>query len=86
MDTLTLEEMLTFVMNEEKQLRPEAEANAHDDCVLALAIAFNARSQQRMTVEVRKSYGTDGWTEDMWEDYNHASAAEKRILLEKWGR
>ena len=85
-DTTTLEEMLTFVMNEEKQLRPEAEGNAHDDCVLALAIAFNARSQQRMTVEARKSYGTDGWTEDMWEDYNHATAAEKRILLEKWGR
>ena len=41
LDSTTLEEMLTFTMNEEKQLRPEAEANAHDDCVMALAI-YNA--------------------------------------------
>ena len=86
MDSTTLEEMLTFTMNEEKQLRPEAEANAHDDCVMALAIAFNARSQQRMTVERSTAYGTEGWTKDMWEDYNRASPAERKMLLESWGR
>ena len=48
-DRTTLEEMLTFVRNE--QFRPEAEEGAHDDCVMALAIALHARCQQRYTPE-----------------------------------
>lgn len=42
-DKTTIEEMLTFVRDE--SFRPEAEAGAHDDCVMALAIAHHARSQ-----------------------------------------
>lgn len=84
-DQETLEEMLTFTMNEKRQLRPEAEQDAHDDCVLSLAIAFNARGQQRMTVEVKDTARKEKWTKDMWEDYRAASAAEKQMLLQLWG-
>lgn len=85
MDGVTMEEMLTFTMNEARGLRPEAEANAHDDCVLAIAIAFNARSQQRMTVLTPAGKAANKWTKGMWEDYRNASAAEKRELIELWG-
>lgn len=86
-DETTLEEMLTFTLNEEKQLRPEAEANAHDDCVMAIAIAFNAREQQRMTVDAAEVFADGGeWTEDMWEDYRAASKTEQKMLLAQWGR
>lgn len=47
-DQETLTEMLTFVRSE--AFRPEAEAGAHDDCVMALAIAHGIRGQQRTTV------------------------------------
>lgn len=42
-DRLTLEEMLTFVRNEKG--RPEAQQGAHDDLVMALAIAYYSRNQ-----------------------------------------
>jgi len=45
-DIPTLEEMLTFARNQ--MGKPEALEGAHDDRILALAIAFNARSQQSM--------------------------------------
>lgn len=85
-DKETLEEMLTFTLNEEKKLRPEAEAGSHDDCVLALAIAHNARSQQTMTVKNQDDEKRSEWTKGMWEDYRAASSAEKRELLAMWGR
>ena len=47
-DKETLEEMLTFVRNEKG--RPEAQAGAHDDLVMALAIAYYIRDQQDMFV------------------------------------
>lgn len=43
-DKDTLEEMLTFVRNEKG--RPEAQEGAHDDLVMALAIAYYIRTQQ----------------------------------------
>lgn len=43
-DRATLGELLTFVRNEKG--RAEAQANAHDDLVMALAIAHYIRSQQ----------------------------------------
>lgn len=46
-DIPTLEEMLTFARNELG--KPEALDGAHDDRILALAIAYNARSQQSMS-------------------------------------
>lgn len=47
-DRELLEEMLTFCYNEDR--RPEALAGKHDDLVMAAAICYAARHQQRMTV------------------------------------
>ena len=82
-DRTTLEEMLTFIRNE--KLRPEAEEGAHDDCVMALAIAWYIRPQQRMTVLRAEPEPMARWTEDMWEDYCGADAEGKKYLIEKWG-
>lgn len=49
-DIETLNEMLTFIRNDKG--RAEAMQGKHDDCVLSLAIAYNARSQQSMTMMV----------------------------------
>ena len=49
-DKDTLEEMLTFVRNEKG--RPEAQEGAHDDLVMALAIAYYIRDQQDMVVKI----------------------------------
>ena len=48
-DEQTLHEMLTFVRSEKG--RPEAKAGAHDDLIMALAIAYYIRPQQDMTVK-----------------------------------
>lgn len=82
-DRRTLEEMLTFVRNE--KLRPQAEEGAHDDCVMALAIAWYIRPRQRMTVKTPEPEGKAKWTEDMWEDYYSADAETRKYLIEKWG-
>ena len=81
----TLMEMLTFIRNE-KTLKPEAEEGAHDDCIMALAIAHYIRPQQRMTREA-KSYEVDTttWTRDMWDDYNRATPEEREYLISVWG-
>jgi len=42
-DKDTLNEMLTFVRNENG--RPEAQVGAHDDCVMSLAIAYYVRDR-----------------------------------------
>lgn len=81
-DEDTLSEMLTFVRNE--SYRPEAEEGAHDDCIMALAIAHYIRSQQSYTVLEADTEKTE-WTDSMWEDYRAASRAEKMILIQKWG-
>lgn len=80
-DVVTADEMLTFVRNSE--LRPEAEVGAHDDCVMALAIAEFIRPQQTMTAET--FYKKSKWTEDMLEDYDRATPAERIKLKEMWG-
>lgn len=83
-DRDTLLEMLTFVRNE--KLRPEAEPGAHDDCVMALAIAHYVRPRQRMNVELPAPEGGKAkWTEDMWEDYRNADAAGREMLRGLWG-
>lgn len=81
----TLEEMLTFVRNEAKKLRPEAEEGAHDDCVMALAIAWYIRPQQRMTVEPEALPVKREWSEDMWEDYYSAGPEDRARMVERWG-
>ena len=82
-DRATLEEMLTFVRNEAG--RPEAENGAHDDCIMALAIAHRIRGQQRKTRETPEAERVV-WTEDMWEDWRHASPDERAYLESKWGK
>ncbi len=82
-DETTLEEMLTFVRGED--WKPQAEDGAHDDCVMALAIAHGIRPQQRYTTEAKLGKGQN-WTQDMWEDYTSASPEEREFLIKKWGR
>ena len=82
-DEDTLLEMLTFVRNE--KLRPEAESGAHDDCVMALAIAFYIRPQQSMQVQVAQG-SVKRWTEDQIEDWENASDAERKIMESMWGK
>lgn len=80
-DEATLLEMLSFVRNE--KLRPEAEPGAHDDCVMALAIAYHIRPQQSMAAMPPEP---EEWSESQWEDYENADSKERKYLLEKWGR
>lgn len=82
-DRVTLEEMQTFVRNEE--YRAEAEDGAHDDCVMALAIAHFIRPHQDYLAAPEPGTAVE-WTEDMWEDYRRASADERAMLLHRWGR
>ena len=83
LDEVTLEEMQTFVRNEE--YRAEAEDGAHDDCVMALAIAHFIRPHQDYLAAPEPGTAVE-WTEDMWEDYRRASADERAMLLHRWGR
>lgn len=84
---ITLNEMLTFVRNPKRGMRPEAESGAHDDCVMALGIAHIIRGQQRMTREVLVEHGKKfEWTDDMWEDYMHADYITRERIIEAWGR
>lgn len=77
-DRDTLNEMLTFVRNENG--RPEAQEGAHDDCVMALAIAYYSKMQQSAG-----EYTPRKWTRDMWQDYNKASPEDKAILRKRCG-
>jgi phage terminase large subunit len=76
-----LNEMLTFARNSKG--RPEAVEGAHDDCVMALAITYYVRQQQRATVETR--HKRVKWDKDQWEDYRSADATERAYLISKWG-
>ena len=83
-DKVTLEEMQTFVRNDD--FRPEAEEGTHDDCIMALAIAYGARTQAlRVASESYKNKSKNLWTPDMWEDYNSGSESEKKKMIEMWG-
>ena len=82
-DDTTMGEMLTFVRDE--HYKPTAEEGAHDDCVMALAIAHHIRPQQDYLPESPEPEGV-AWDASMWEDYNNASRAEKEYLIQKWGR
>lgn len=82
-DETTLQELLTFVRNP-KTGREEAEANAHDDCVMALAIAYYIRVQQSTAVAAEKTKRAH-WEADMYEDYYAATPEERLRMIEKWG-
>ena len=83
-DLATLDEMLTFVRPEKNPARPEAEQGAHDDTIMALAIAYYARTQQSCTEDKPKGKRAK-WTDDMYEDYYNADKSGKEYLLSKWG-
>ena len=75
-DRDTLNEMLTFVRNEHG--RPQAQEGAHDDCVMALGIAYYSRSRTPLPgisgesspfVSVDRKDGEEGetsWTNGPW--------------------
>ena len=77
-----LNEMLTFIRNED--MRPEAAPGAHDDLIISAAIAHFIRPQQRYNVENESA--TVEWSKSQWEDYRHANAEQKKMLIERWGR
>lgn len=72
-DTDTLKEGLTFIKNEKG--RPEAQVGYHDDLIMALAIAYDIRTQQSMKVKteqqekIDKMYRDFGIQEDIKEDF-----------------
>lgn len=82
-DRKTIEEMLTFVRDE--NFKPTAENGAHDDCVMALAIAHYIRPHQSYIASPSPEKRVK-WRDDQWEDYRAASVEEKQLLIEKWGR
>jgi len=78
-DIPTLEEMLTFVRNE--QGKPEAQEGQHDDLVMSLAIAYHIREQQDMKVAPRQIEIPDHLPEDVKQDLLNDPEA-----LELWQR
>lgn len=56
-DLETLREMLSFIRND--MGRPEAATGKHDDLIMALAIAHQARGQQSMELEPEDDYYDD---------------------------
>lgn len=81
-DKATLEEMLTFVRNEE--FRPEAEKGSHDDLVMSLAIANHIRPTYSQEFKESKIERVK-WRADMWDDYYAASEEERQRMIEVWG-
>jgi hypothetical protein len=79
----TLREMLTFIKN--KQGRPEAMSGKKDDLVMAYAISLAIRGQQSSMVERAFTIDISKLDADLQEDYNRASADEKKRLAIKWG-
>lgn len=82
-DKVTIHEMLTFVRDE--SFRPAAEEGAHDDCVMALAIAHYVRPHQSYLVETAAQRSIK-WTADMLEDWRRASPEERAEIEKKWGK
>jgi phage terminase large subunit len=82
-DTTTLEEMLTFVRDENG--KPTAQEGQHDDCILADAICLEAREQQGMGLPVDEWSWPKGFEDDLKQDYYNAPPDEQRRLLVKWG-
>lgn len=82
-DIQTLEEMLTFVKNENG--RAEAQDGARDDLLMGLAITYHIRDQQAMRVESSYSVDISKLPQDLQDDYHRANADDKKRLAAKWG-
>lgn len=75
-DRLTLEEMLTFVRNEKGRM--EAKNGAHDDLVMALAIAYEGMNQLRVKKRTEEDDDLDRFRDD-YED------RRKKDFASYWG-
>jgi phage terminase large subunit len=82
-DKETLLEMLTFVRNEKG--RPEAQNGAHDDCIMALGIAYITASQQSEEIKEEAAIKKVKWEADQWEDYERGTDEERKMMIELWG-
>lgn len=82
-DRETLLQMITFVRNDRN--RAEAAEGAHDDCVMAIGIAHSIRGQQSREGAEKTDTLHVKWTKDMYEDYQNAGEAERRMLINRWG-
>ncbi len=80
-DRDTLKEMSEFIRTPSG--RAEAAKGSHDDCVMALAIAYYSRGQQSFVKLVADEPVT--WTEDMRHDYEAADDEQKKKIIEMWG-
>ena len=65
--------------------RALAADGAHDDTVIALAIAYYSRGQQRTVANVEVIRKKAEWTADMWDDWRRADAATRAMLEAHWG-
>lgn len=81
-DRATLEEMMSFVRNDHG--RAEAAEGAHDDLIMALAIALYVRAQAP-PLEAEERDKPAKWEPDMYEDYYRASDEDRQKLIELWG-
>lgn len=69
-DEDTLKEGLTFIKNEKG--RPEAQIGYHDDLIMALAIGYDIRTQQSMTIKqekVKEEFKTSFFNSDRSREY-----------------
>jgi hypothetical protein len=64
--------------------KPQAQEGAHDDTVMALAIAFASRDQQSY-VDADTALRVE-WSDSQWEDYHNAASPGERAAMEQmWG-
>ncbi|MFE4569959.1 PBSX family phage terminase large subunit [Paenibacillus chitinolyticus] len=82
-DISTLEEMLTFVKNQNG--RPEAQEGSKDDLIMGLAITYQIRDQQTYTINNQVKFDVSKLPTDLQEDWNRANPEQKKYLAQKWG-
>lgn len=82
-DVDTLKELLSFVRN--SRGRAEAENGAHDDLVMALAIALYIMPECA-EAHIDEQIQHVRWTADMWEDYENSDDEGKKYLIGKYGK
>lgn len=78
----TLQEMITFIRNDVG--RPEAMPGEHDDCIMALAIAYYIRDQQSFSVKKQAKFDLSKLSKDLQQDYNNANKSQREYLKDKW--
>jgi phage terminase large subunit len=82
-DITTLNEMLTFVKNENG--RAEAQEGAHDDLLMGLAITYHIRDQQAYKADEAYNVDIKDLPDDLQQDYRRASSDMKKHMEQLWG-